>query len=164
MLVGECPQKAEEGEDLVQTPGLCGQARDHRGALKTQSRVRTKQKSGSGSSGPPEWLSAEPNPRALEIPSKMQSRNWVSTLIPTQRASSCLALKGHSLIIFFPVLFRLFHSVKKYTSLAIHFSAYSCVNLAFPTPAQQFEINCCPTRHRPITLPSHCTAHHCLKL
>lgn len=37
-------------------------------------------------------------------------------------------------------------------------------NHAFPTPAQWSEINCCPTRHRPITLPSYCTAHHCLKL
>lgn len=165
VLVGECPQKAEEGKDPVQTLGLCGQARDHRGALETQSRVRTKQKSGSGSSGPPEWLSAEPNPRAPGIPSKMQSQNWASTLILTQRASSCFALKGKQPGNFFSSSFWLFFIPLK-NELPWQFISRPTpvFNHAFPTPAQWSEINCCPTRHRPITLPSYCTAHHCLKL
>lgn len=164
MLVGECPQKAEEGEDLVQTPGLCGQARDHRGALKTQSRVRTKQKSGSGSSGPPEWAFCRAKPKSTGDSIKDAEPELSLDPYSDPKSIFLSCFKRPQPDNFFPVLFRLFHSVKKCTSLAIHFSAYSCVNLTFPTPAQQFEINCCPTRHRPITLPSHCTAHHCLKL
>lgn len=69
------PSESRRGKGPSQTLGLCGQARDHRGALETQSRVVTKQKSGSGSLGPPEWLSAEPNSRAPESPSKVHSQN-----------------------------------------------------------------------------------------